>query len=72
MSLQEKYGPVLTLKEVCTILKMKRTAYYSYIKNKEKTVNKDNTTWIPDPIPNFTHLKFRTSEIEQYLKVNGS
>jgi predicted DNA-binding transcriptional regulator AlpA len=72
MNLSEKYGHTLTLKELCSILKISRSTYYSYLKNKECTVRKEGIKWLPDPIPNFSKKLFYTKEIELFLQPNTS
>lgn len=72
MNLSEKYGPTLTLKELCSILKISRSTYYSYLKNKERTVRKEGKKWIPDPMPNFNKNLFKTNEVELFLEPNTS
>ena len=72
MNLLDTYGPTLTLKELCIIIKISRSTYYSYIKNKENTVKKEGINWLPDPIPNFNKKLFYTSEVEQFLLLDSS
>lgn len=71
MRLVEIYGPTLTLKELCSVLKISRSKYYSYLKNKERTVKRNDEKWLPDPIPNFSKKLFYTSEVEIFLKINS-
>jgi len=70
MSLQEKYGNTLTLKELLIVLKISRSSYYNYLLNKERTVKKEGISWLPDPIPNFNKKLFYTIEIENFLQLN--
>ncbi|GLX87013.1 hypothetical protein tloyanaT_32660 [Thalassotalea loyana] len=71
MNLVEIYGPTLTLKELCSVLKISRSGYYSYLKNKERTVNQNEEKWLPDPIPNFSKKLFYTSEVETFLQISS-
>ncbi len=72
MNLLDTYGPTLTLKELCILIKISRSTYYSYIKNKDNTVKKEGINWLPDPIPNFNKKLFYTSEVENFLQPNTS
>ena len=65
MNLIELFGPTLTLKELCQILKISRTSYYNYTNNNEKSERyKEN---FPTPMPGYNKKLFITGDVENYL-----
>lgn len=65
MNLINIYGPTLTLPELLKIMKISRTSYYNYIKNKDG--NPHYKKGFPKPIPGYSRNRFITRDVEAYL-----
>lgn len=66
MNLIADYGPTVTLKELCKILKISRTSYYNYTSNHQHSdLYKKN---FPSPMPGYNKKLFITLEVENYLR----
>jgi len=63
MNLISIYGPIVTLKELCQILKIGRSTYYQYI-DEEHHLYKPN---LPPRLLEYSNNKFLTSDVEKYL-----
>jgi predicted DNA-binding transcriptional regulator AlpA len=63
LNLTQTYGPTLTLKELCKLMKISRSVYYSSINSKSPTYKED----FPLPLAGFRKNLFMTKQIENYL-----
>lgn len=65
MNLIEHYGPTVTLKELCNILKICRSSYYKYIDDTEG--NQHHKPNFPKYMEGYSRKRFITQEVESYL-----
>ncbi|WP_299573211.1 hypothetical protein [uncultured Shewanella sp.] len=63
MNLANKYGPTVTLKELCHLLKLSRSSYYAYT-NKNSHLYKEG---FPTAMPGYNKNRFVTDDVEKYL-----
>ena len=63
MNLTDLYGPTLTLRELCNLLKISRSSYYAY-SNKSNHLYKEG---FPSSIPGYDKKRFVTDAVEKYL-----
>ncbi len=63
LNLTQTYGPTLTLKELCNLMKISRSVYYSSINRKSPTYKED----FPLPLAGFGKNLFMTKHVENYL-----
>lgn len=65
MNLVQLYGPTVTLKELCKILKISRSSYYNFTKKGEGNNNYKSN--FPTPMHGFNRNLFVTDDVEEYL-----
>lgn len=66
MNLMKNYGPTMTLKELCDVLKVSRSFYYTSTDPLSPTFKEG----FPKRLPDFSRVMFLTSSVEEYLVVH--
>ncbi len=63
MKFPDDFGPTITLKELCSLLDIGRSTYYTYIDPFHKSYKAD----IPKPLPGYSNNKFCTPTLHNYF-----
>ena len=64
MNLTNQYGPTITLKELCKLLKISRSSYYAYANKNNHLYKKD----FPVSMPGYDKKRFVTAAVDKYIE----